>query len=181
MVKNPPPSAGDVGSIPGSGRSPGEGHGNSFHILASGIPVEPGGLRSMGSQTVGCDLATEQQQRKLCIFAGHNYFNSRRTTIHAWQAWIGEDRASGSSAMWMTSSRMEDLDLCNEALPQHRKARNWDLWTHQENHENTWHPESCPKRAVSIWSRALYSSDSLATEYVLLGGRSNPLNRHRNQ
>ena len=31
MVKNPPANAGDIrdtGSIPGSGRSPGEGHGN---------------------------------------------------------------------------------------------------------------------------------------------------------
>ena len=27
MVKNPPAKAGDTGSIPGSGRSPGEGHG----------------------------------------------------------------------------------------------------------------------------------------------------------
>ena len=33
VVKNPPASAGDVrdvGSIPGSGRSPGGGHGNPF-------------------------------------------------------------------------------------------------------------------------------------------------------
>ena len=28
MVKNPPANAGDVGLIPGSGRSPGEGNGN---------------------------------------------------------------------------------------------------------------------------------------------------------
>jgi len=28
VVKNPPANAGDVGSIPGSGRSPGEGNGN---------------------------------------------------------------------------------------------------------------------------------------------------------
>ena len=28
MVKNPPVRAGDAGSIPGSGRSPGGGHGN---------------------------------------------------------------------------------------------------------------------------------------------------------
>ena len=28
MVKNPPTNAGDAGSIPGSGRSPGEGNGN---------------------------------------------------------------------------------------------------------------------------------------------------------
>ena len=181
MVKNPPPSAGDVGSIPGSGRFPGEGHGNSLHILASGIPVEPGGLRSMGSQTVGCDLTTEQQQRKLCIFAGHNYFNSRRTTIHAWQAWIGEDRASGSSAMWMTSSRMEDLDLCNEALSQHRKARNWDLWTHQENHEDSSHWGSWPESTLSTLSRVFRSSDSVATECVALVVWSNRVNSHRNK
>ena len=28
MVKNPPANAGDPGSIPGSGRAPGEGNGN---------------------------------------------------------------------------------------------------------------------------------------------------------
>ena len=30
LVKNPPANAGDKGLIPGSGRSPGEGNGNSF-------------------------------------------------------------------------------------------------------------------------------------------------------
>ena len=37
VVKNPPANAGDerdVGSIPGSGRSPGEGNGNHSGILA---------------------------------------------------------------------------------------------------------------------------------------------------
>ena len=41
MVKNPPANANanagdvrDVGLIPGSGRSPGRGYGNPFHILA---------------------------------------------------------------------------------------------------------------------------------------------------
>ena len=48
-VKNPPSNAGDmsdVGSVPGSGRSPGGGHGNSLHVLALEIPwtEEPGGL-----------------------------------------------------------------------------------------------------------------------------------------
>ena len=39
-------SAGDLGSIPGSGRSPGEGNGNHSSILAWEIPwtEEPGGL-----------------------------------------------------------------------------------------------------------------------------------------
>ena len=32
VVKNPPDSAGDVGSIPGSGRYPGERHGNPLEF-----------------------------------------------------------------------------------------------------------------------------------------------------
>ena len=46
MVKNPPANAGDVGSIPGSGRSPGEANGTHSSILAWEIPwtEEPGGL-----------------------------------------------------------------------------------------------------------------------------------------
>jgi len=45
------------GSIPGSGRYPGEGSGNSIHILACGIPwtEEPGELQSTGSKRVGHD------------------------------------------------------------------------------------------------------------------------------
>ena len=33
-VKNPPANAGDVGLIPGSGRSPGEGHGNPLQYYS---------------------------------------------------------------------------------------------------------------------------------------------------
>jgi len=53
MVKNPPANAGDLGSIPGSGRSPGEGNGNPLpSILAWRIQrmEDPGGLQSMGLQ-----------------------------------------------------------------------------------------------------------------------------------
>ena len=43
-------SIGEFGSIPGSRRSPGDGNGYQFHILAWKIPwtEEPGGLLSMG-------------------------------------------------------------------------------------------------------------------------------------
>ena len=46
MVKNPPANAGDLGSTPGSRRSPGEGNGNLFSILAWKIlwTEKPGGL-----------------------------------------------------------------------------------------------------------------------------------------
>ena len=47
----------NLGSIPGSGRYPGEG--NDSSILAWRIPLkEPGGLQSMGSQRVGYIWAT---------------------------------------------------------------------------------------------------------------------------
>ena len=50
VVKNPPANAGDAGSIPGSGRSPGEGNGNHSSILAWEIPwtEEPGGATVHG-------------------------------------------------------------------------------------------------------------------------------------
>ena len=46
VVKNPPADAVDVGSIPGSGRSPGEGNGNPLRYSCLGNPMdrEPGGL-----------------------------------------------------------------------------------------------------------------------------------------
>ena len=53
MVKDPPANSGDIrdaGSIPGLGRSPGGGHGNSLQYPCLGNPMdrEPGGLQSMG-------------------------------------------------------------------------------------------------------------------------------------
>ena len=50
-------SAGDMGSIPGSGRFPGEGNAKTTPVSLPGkIPwtEEPGGLQSMGPQRVGC-------------------------------------------------------------------------------------------------------------------------------
>ena len=45
-------NAGDLGSIPGLGRSPGEGYGNHSNILAWRIPCteKPAGLQSVGMQ-----------------------------------------------------------------------------------------------------------------------------------
>ena len=43
MVKTPPPNAGDTGEeglIPGSGRSPGEGHGNPLQYSCPENPME---------------------------------------------------------------------------------------------------------------------------------------------
>ena len=53
VVKTPPAKAGDLrdtGLIPGSGKCPGEGHGNLSSLLAWRIPwtEEPGGPQSIG-------------------------------------------------------------------------------------------------------------------------------------
>ena len=42
VVKNPLPNAGDTGSIPGWGRSPGEGNGNPLQYSYMGNPVDRG-------------------------------------------------------------------------------------------------------------------------------------------
>ena len=49
VVKNPPTSAGDVGLIPGSGRSPGDGNATYPSIFAWDIPwtEEPDRLQSL--------------------------------------------------------------------------------------------------------------------------------------
>ena len=58
MIINPPANAGDIrdmGLIPGSGRSPGGGHGNPFQyscLRESPWTEEPGRLQSIGSQVV---------------------------------------------------------------------------------------------------------------------------------
>ena len=42
MVKNPPVDAGDAGSIPGLGRSPGGGHGNPLQYSCLENPMDRG-------------------------------------------------------------------------------------------------------------------------------------------
>ena len=58
VVKNLPANAGDIGDvslIPGSGKSPGGGHGNSlqYSCLENLMDREPGRVQSTGSQRVG--------------------------------------------------------------------------------------------------------------------------------
>ena len=59
VIKNPPANAGDVGSIPGSGGSPGEGNGNPCQYSC---PGKSHGQRSLGLQGVGHNLATQHER-----------------------------------------------------------------------------------------------------------------------
>ena len=57
MVKNLPVSAGDEGSMPGSGRSPGEGSANSLRYSCLENPMDRGAWQATvpGSHRVGHD------------------------------------------------------------------------------------------------------------------------------
>ena len=56
-------NAGDLGSIPGSGRSPGEGNGNSLQYSHLKNPMDRGAWQATdhGIARVGYDLATKPQ------------------------------------------------------------------------------------------------------------------------
>ena len=77
MVKNHPANGGDVGSIPGLGRPPGEGNGNPLYYscLEISCTEESDGLQSMGSKRAGHDLATKPLPPMFSMFIsfGRNY------------------------------------------------------------------------------------------------------------
>ena len=57
VMKNLPANAGDVGLIPGSGRSPERGNGNPLQYSWSPMNRGAAGPQSMGLQRVGHDQA----------------------------------------------------------------------------------------------------------------------------
>ena len=63
MVKNPPANAGDSGSIPASGRAPGEGNGNPFQCSCLGNPMDRGGWQA----TVHGVCITTKPKLAICI------------------------------------------------------------------------------------------------------------------
>ena len=67
LIKNLPASTGDSGSIPGSGRSPGEGNDNLLQYCCLGNPMDRGvrwATVHRVIKTVGYNLVTKQQQNR---------------------------------------------------------------------------------------------------------------------
>ena len=65
MVKNPPTNVRDMGSLPGSARSPGEGHGNPLQYSCLENPLEREAWRAAVhgvAKRVEHDLVTKQKQ-----------------------------------------------------------------------------------------------------------------------
>ena len=75
MVKNPPANAGDVGSVPGFGRSPGEGNGTQLQYSCLEYFMDRGTWQASpwGSKKVRHNLVTKQHK--------NNNANSRTVTV----------------------------------------------------------------------------------------------------
>ena len=56
MVKNLPTDAGEVGSVPGLGRSPGKGNGNQLQYACLGNPMDTGAWRATVHGVVETDM-----------------------------------------------------------------------------------------------------------------------------
>ena len=67
MVKNLPANARDMGSVPGSGRSPGEGNDNPLQYSRLGNPMDRGawGAAVHGVARIRHDLATPNNHKRL--------------------------------------------------------------------------------------------------------------------
>ena len=78
-------SAGDEGSVSGSGRSPGGGHSNPVQCSCLETPwtEEPGGLRSAGSQADTAERSMANHILFIQSCAGGHVGG-----FHLWQLWI---------------------------------------------------------------------------------------------
>ena len=127
-----------LGSIPGSGRSPGEGNGYQYwsSTLDWKIPwtEEPGGQQSMGLLKAGCDWAT------------NNFFQGNaKVWLHSWTWKKGVCLPNGSSVHRLQpSSRLpwtKGKAVCNRAEPEGRdrlRPAGWKQHTHSWNLLSLW-------------------------------------------
>ena len=84
VVKKPPASAGDAGvlnSIPGSGRSPGEGNGDS--LLYSWLKTSHGQRSLAGFRPWGCKESDTTEQLSIqCAYIHHIFFTRSSVVGH---------------------------------------------------------------------------------------------------
>ena len=107
MVKNPPANAEDTGSIPGSGRSPGERKSNPLQYSCLGNPMDRGAwwATAHGVARVGHHLTTEQSQ-EVCPAQVHFTFKeTSRSSLRVGSNLLSVDPRSFSLCMWLSVGR----------------------------------------------------------------------------
>ena len=115
VVKNLPATTGDVGSIPGSRRSPGEGNGNPFQYSCLGNPTDKRSLLDYSPWACkrgGHDLATEQQHSNVNLY-------THLRTIHRSCTVSVREWAAPQSISTTTASRRNQYAKCRACSPSH--------------------------------------------------------------
>ena len=115
LVKNPPAKSGDTGSISGSGRSLEKEMAIHSSVLSWEIPwtEELGRQQSMGSQRVGHDWVTKQQQRSRELSLPH--FSHTPSREHSPQE--GKESESGSEVAQSSPTLSDPMDYSPPGPP----------------------------------------------------------------
>ena len=115
-------NVGDLGLIPGLGRSPGEGNGNPLQYSCMKNPVDrgPGRLQSMGSQKVGFQVA---QRWRI-------HMPSRRRTRHGFNLWVRK-------ILWRKKWQPTWVFLSGKSHGQ-RSLAGYSPWSRKESDTTEW-------------------------------------------
>ena len=111
MVKNLPANAGaagGLGSIPGSGRSPEGGNGNSFQYFCLDNPMDRGAWQVA---TVRQDLATKEREREMATLGFPGGSDGKESACNAGD--LGSIPGSGSSPGEGNGNPLQDSCLEN--------------------------------------------------------------------
>ena len=136
VVKNPPATAGDTGSIPGLGRSPGEGNGYPVHYACQENPSwteEPGRLQSMGSQRVGHSWATKHTAQTL-----NKYTESFWDPHSPWYYWHRSSYLHRLLDFLQRGAEERTLSWCLILVPK-GNARNSESASYMAASRSLWH------------------------------------------
>ena len=128
-------NAGDLGSIPGSGRSPGEGNGNPLQYSCLENPMDGGtwlGYSPWYCRRVGRDWATEQQHQSLMRATKNKTYKIQSFLVVVQPSTCVQPSATPRTAAHQASLSLTISRSCPSLCPLH-----W--WCHHTGVKPSWH------------------------------------------
>ena len=147
VVKNPPASAGDagdLGSIPGSGRSPGEGNGNPLQYSCLGNPMDRG---AWGATVHGVAKSRTQLSNWAQHTAGSVFKDSELGLSGGW--WQSLEGEEGGCTLTSTASALFEF------VP--LKLSAWDCFSSWEEERERGLRRNGLMTAVLRWTHVSFS------------------------